>query len=156
MSDPNPNPAPSRTPEQRKRDVLARLDGDVDLWVATASSTGAPTMVPLSFLWHGGALLMSTRRTNPTARNVAPSGPMVVSLGQTRDVVLIEGTAEVVESAALDREAGEAFVAKMDGWDPRTTPPWVFIRLTPDSMKAWREENELGTRQLMRAGAWLV
>ncbi|GAA2227480.1 hypothetical protein GCM10010232_11430 [Streptomyces amakusaensis] len=147
---------PARTPEQRKRDVLAKLETEEDVWVATAAGAGEPTLVPLSFVWDRQTLLMSTRRTNPTARNVTPTGRMVLTLGHTRDVVLIEGTAEVVEGADLEPESAEAFTVKQQGWDPRLQKPWVFLRVTPSTVKAWREVNEIAGRDLMRDGVWLV
>ncbi|MBT2527090.1 pyridoxamine 5'-phosphate oxidase family protein [Streptomyces sp. ISL-99] len=146
---------PARTREQRKQDVLDRLAKDDDLWVATASPDGEPCLVPLSFVWDRDTLLMCTRRTNPTARNLTPAGEARVSLGHTRDVVLIEGAAEPVEGTELATESADAFTAKL-GWDPRDRKPWVYLRVTPRTVKAWREENELAERDLMRDGDWLV
>ncbi|MEV6399286.1 pyridoxamine 5'-phosphate oxidase family protein [Streptomyces sp. NPDC051907] len=146
---------PARSPEQRKQDVLARLEKDEDVWVATASSDGEPCLVPLSFVWDQGTLLMCTRRVNPTALNLSPRGRAVVTAGHTRDVVLIHGDAELVEGSDLAKESADAFTAKL-GWDPRDRRPWVYIRITPRTLKAWREENELADRALMRDGAWLV
>lgn len=48
------NAEPARSREQRKQDVLNRLEKDDDAWVATASADGVPTLVPLSFVWDGG------------------------------------------------------------------------------------------------------
>lgn len=31
----------------------------------------------------------------------------------------------------------------------------VYLRVKPHSVKAWREENELPGRELMRDGVWL-
>lgn len=146
---------PARSREQRKQDVLTRLEKDEDVWVATASGAGEPLLVPLSFVWHAGALLMSTRRTNPTARNLTPHGRARLSLGPTRDVVLIDGTAEAVEGRALPADAADAFAAKL-GWEPRDREEWIYLRVTPRTVKTWREENELPDRLLMRAGTWLV
>ncbi len=146
---------PARAPEQRKQDVLDRLEQDIDAWVATASPDGLPCLVPLSFVWDRGALLMATRRGNPTAVNVTPSGPARVSLGHTRDVVLVDGTAQVVEGVDLPTGSADAFTAKL-GWDPRARSSWVYLRVTPDTVRAWREVNELAGRQLMRDGEWLV
>lgn len=147
---------PARGREQRKQDTLDRLRQDDDAWVATASADGVPTLVPLSFLWDedNGTLVMATRRTNPTAVNVTPDGPIRVTLGHTRDVVLIEGGANIVEGADLPPATREAFAAKLR-WDPRT-PVWVFLRITPHTVRAWREVNELADRDLMLAGTWLV
>ncbi|MFB9390883.1 pyridoxamine 5'-phosphate oxidase family protein [Streptomyces coeruleoprunus] len=146
---------PARSREQRKQDVLTRLEKDEDVWVATAGGPGEPFLVPLSFVQHGGALLISTRRTTPTARNVSPRGRVRLSLGHTRDVVLIDGDAEAVEGPDLPREAADAFAETL-GWDPRDRAEWVYLRVTPRTVKAWREENELPDRLLMRNGTWLV
>ncbi|WP_137989357.1 pyridoxamine 5'-phosphate oxidase family protein [Streptomyces vilmorinianum] len=154
--------APPRPRARRKQDVLTLLDQEQDLWVATASAHDGPCLVPLSFVWDvpdgrsdSGTLLLCTRRTNPTARNLTPDGEIRLSLGHTRDVVLIEGSAEAVEGADLPKASADAFAAKLD-WDPRDRSAWIYLRVTPRSVKAWREENELAERVLMRDGAWLV
>ncbi len=146
---------PARGQEQRKQDALDRLEKDEDVWVATASADGVPCLVPLSFVYDRGTLLLATRRTNPTAVNVTPSGQVRATLGHTRDVVLIEGTAEIVEGADLSAESGKAFADKL-GWDVRERPAWVYLRVTPYAVKAWREVNELAERDLMLDGSWLV
>jgi hypothetical protein len=151
MTTPRP---PARSRAQRKQDVLARLAKDRDAWVATASADGRPTLVPLWFLWDRGTLVMCTRRTTPTARHVTPRGETVVTIGPATDVVHITGTAEIVETPDLAPESADAFATKL-GWDPRNCDPWVFLRITPRVVKAWREENEQPGRLLMRDGQWL-
>jgi nitroimidazol reductase NimA-like FMN-containing flavoprotein (pyridoxamine 5'-phosphate oxidase superfamily) len=51
-----------RTLAERKHDALQRLTADVDIGVATADGA-APYLVPLSFLWDGETLLLSTAQT---------------------------------------------------------------------------------------------
>jgi hypothetical protein len=42
------------------------------------------------------------------------------------------------------------------GFDPRTEPgDYVYLRVTPTEIRAWREANELSRRLLMRDGLWL-
>lgn len=144
----------ARSRKERRRDTLARLTDDKDSWIATASPDGQPCLVPLSFAWDGATLVMCTRRSNPTARNVASQGEVVVTLGHTRDVVHIEGTAEVVEGSALAKESADTFATKLR-WDPRNRQTWVYLRITPRVVKAWREENELKDRLIMSDGRWL-
>ncbi|MFF2137498.1 pyridoxamine 5'-phosphate oxidase family protein [Streptomyces sp. NPDC058193] len=146
---------PARDPEQRKQDALDRLERDEDAWVATASHDGVPCLVPLSFVWHGHTLLLATRRTNPTAVNLTPAGQVRITLGHTRDVVLLEGTAEAVEGADLPADSGDAFAGKLH-WDVRGHPAWVYLRVTPYTVRAWREVNEQTGRDLMLDGTWLV
>ncbi|WNI24834.1 pyridoxamine 5'-phosphate oxidase family protein [Streptomyces sp. ITFR-16] len=149
------HPEPPRSREQRTQDTLDRLEKDKDAWVSTASADGVPTLVPLSYVWHEGTLLMATRRTNPTAVNVTPAGQARIALGHTRDVVIIEATAEVVEGTDLPTAAGDAFATKFD-WDLRGRPAWVYLRFTPHAVRAWREVNEQPGRELMADGHWLA
>jgi hypothetical protein len=52
-------------------------------------------------------------------------------------------------------EVGDAFAAKT-GFDPRDQPnAYVYFRIRPERVQAWREANELEGRTLMRAGSWL-
>jgi Pyridoxamine 5'-phosphate oxidase len=146
---------PARTRAQRKADVLARLTGDVDLWVASADATGDAYLIPLSYYWDGAALTVSTPRASRTAVNLTRAGSARVALGQTRDVVLIDGTVEAL-TLGTDPELEEAH-AQASGFDPRTlTEEYVYLRITPRAIQAWREVNELAGRWVMREGEWLA
>ncbi|MGV9307286.1 MULTISPECIES: pyridoxamine 5'-phosphate oxidase family protein [unclassified Nonomuraea] len=146
----------ARTAEQRRKDTLARLENDVDAWVATADQEGGPYLMPLSFLWDGASLLLSTAAGNPTARNLVASGTARLALGHTRDVVLIEGSVETLEQAEISPELGDAFAVKT-GFDPRRLRGrYLYFRVRPRQVQAWREVNELEGRDLMRDGRWLV
>ncbi|MEU8331984.1 pyridoxamine 5'-phosphate oxidase family protein [Micromonospora sp. NPDC048839] len=144
-----------RTPQQRKQDTLARLDRDLDAWVASADRDGNAHLVPLSFLWDGVTLTLATTESSPTARNLRASGRVRMSVGTTRDVVLIDGTVETFSRVTVPVDLADAFAAKL--WDARVgTTPYAYLRVTPRRIQAWREENELAGRDLMRAGQWLV
>jgi hypothetical protein len=146
---------PPRTRPQRKQDTLNRLVQDEDLWVATANPDGTPYLIPLSFLWDGITLLISTPAASPTSRNLQSTGKVRVCIGPTRDVVLIEGTAHPIPAAELPADVGDAFATKT-GFDPRTlTTPYRYFHIRPQLLQAWRESNELTGRTLMRDGQWL-
>ena len=141
-----------RSAEQRKDDTLARLASDVDAWIATADSAGDAYLVPLSFLWDGAGLVVSTPRSSITARNLMRGGRIRVGLGEVRDVTMIDASAELVD----DEPTKDAFAAK-HGWDPREeTSDYGYFRIVPDRVQAWREVNELPGRTLMRDGTWLA
>jgi pyridoxamine 5'-phosphate oxidase-like protein len=147
---------PARSAQQRKQDTLARLEHDIDAWVATADpGTGTPYLLPLSFLWDGETLLFSTEDSSPTIRNLRATGKVRVSLGHTRDVILIDGTAELTAAPDLDAATADAFAAKA-GFDPRAAgTPFTYFRVRPRRLQAWREVNELSGRTLLRDGAWV-
>jgi nitroimidazol reductase NimA-like FMN-containing flavoprotein (pyridoxamine 5'-phosphate oxidase superfamily) len=147
-------PAPPRSRSQRTADALERLRGDVDLWVASANADGEAYLVPLSYHWDGSTLTIATPSASPTARNLLRAGRVRVALGQTRDVVIVEGTIEALRIGA-DPELEDAH-ARSAGFDPRTLrDEYVYLRITPQEIQAWRESNELDGRVLMRDGAWL-
>ena len=142
--------------EERLRDTRARLESDVDLWVATAGAPAGVHLIPLSYLWDGTAFIISTPRASVTGRNLLADGRVRLGLGPTRDVVVVEGIAEPVDLADLGPDAGNAFATKT-GFDPRELDePYQFFLIRPRRIQAWREANELRGRDLMRDGRWLA
>ena len=130
---------------------------DVDFWVATADpATGVAYLTPLSFLWDGTDLLLSTPADSLTGRNLQASMRARLGLGLTRDVVMIDGTvAEILEAAQIEDGLGDEFAAKT-GFDPRKQADrYLYFRIRPVRVQAWREADELAGRVLMRAGEWL-
>jgi hypothetical protein len=71
--------------------------------------------------------------------------------------------------ARLGAAVADVWVATTDGVRPfpvpltmawvgerEAGPPYLFAVLRPERIEAWREENELTGRRLMRDGVWLV
>ena len=147
---------PARSAETRKQDTLRHLTEDVDAWVSTASADGTPYLMPLSFIWTDDTVLLSTALNNPTSRNLQASPTVHLAFGETRDVILMIGTAEAIKPADLSTELGDAFAAHA-GFDPRTLKsPYLYFRVHPIQIQAWREVNEIADRTLMQDGTWLV
>ena len=68
--------------------------------------------------------------------------------------MIVEGALEAVPIGA-DPEREDAH-ARATGFDPRTlSEEYVYLRITPRTIQAWREANELAGRLLMRDGRWL-
>jgi hypothetical protein len=61
--------ADPRSSARRRRDTEHRPTHDIDVWVASGSSDGAPYLVPLCFDWDGETLLVAT----PTPLSLASS-----------------------------------------------------------------------------------
>jgi hypothetical protein len=144
----------ARSRSQRRIDTVAKLQSQVDLWVASADEAGRAYLVPLSYYWDGSSLTVATPRASRTARNLMRAGWARVALGPTRDVVIIEGPVEEIPTGSDTRH--EDAHARAAGFDPRTlADEYVYLRITPHEIQAWREANELEERQLMRGGEWL-
>jgi hypothetical protein len=140
---------------QRKANTLSKLATEIDIWVATASGSGTPCLVPLSFAWIDGRIILATPRGNRTTRNISETGAARLALGPTRDVVSLAGEAKVIEMDALDK-ADAARYAEKTGWDPRSDESLVWIDFRPGCIQAWREVNEIEGRTVMEDGQWLV
>ena len=147
----------ARPRDQRVKDTLELLQTEVDVWIATASATGRPYLVPLSFYWSGEAVIVTTQRSSRTARNFAGTGRARAAIGQTRgEVVVIDARVEEIP-VGENVELEEAYVRATD-FDPR---PWdvgyTFFRLIPERIQAWRGDDaeELRDKDLMRDGVFL-
>ncbi len=114
-----------RSRAQRKADTLGLLRTEVDCWVASADEMGNAHLVPLSHYWDSAALVLATR-----------------------DVVLVDGrVTEGADDATADAHTEHT------GFDARTEPgDYVYLRVTPTEIRAWREANEVSGRLLMRDG----
>lgn len=153
MSEALPDPRPLT---QRRTDTEHRLAHDVDVWVATASASGEPHLVPLSFDWDGQALLIATPVGSITGRNLAAARRARLALGHTRDVCMIDGDIEVIELEDLGDDRAERFVERTE-FDPRReSTRYAWFRIAPTRIQAWREVNEMPQRLLMRDGVWLA
>ncbi|MFI8349972.1 pyridoxamine 5'-phosphate oxidase family protein [Streptomyces sp. NPDC085596] len=144
-----------RDPAERRRDTLDRLGTERDVWLSTSHPTHGPHQVPLWFAWDGEALWMCTGATSATARNVGEEPRVRLSLPDTFDVVLLQGVAELHPAEEAPADAADAFMAKF-GWDPRTEEAgYVYLRVEPTTVRAWRGERELRGRVIMRDGVWV-
>ncbi|QIB47050.1 pyridoxamine 5'-phosphate oxidase family protein [Streptomyces aureoverticillatus] len=141
---------------ERTRDTLRRLTGERDIWLATSHPEHGPHQVPLWFWWDGDAVWMCTGEKSATARNALAEPRVRLSLPDTFDVVLLRGDAECFPAREVPAEAADAFTAKF-GWDPRTEEaPFLYIRVAPRSVLAWRGEAELRGRVILREGEWVA
>jgi general stress protein 26 len=144
-----------RTTSERIENVLALLASELDAWVASADPDGAGYVIPLTFFWDGTALIFATPETSRTARNLQRVGRVRIGLGQTRDVVMIDGRVELI-AIADDPALAEGFARNTD-FDPRLeTPAYVMIKVIPEKIQSWRTAAELSGRDVMKNGAWLA
>lgn len=143
-----------RLAAERRRDTLERLVTERDLWVSTAHPDHGPHQVPLWFLWDGQAVWMCTSATSATVRNLREEPRVRLALPDTFDVVLLQGEAECFSGQDVPEDAADAFAAKF-GWDPRAEEgSFVYVRVVPKTVRAWRGEPELRGRVVMRDGIW--
>lgn len=126
--------AEPRSRQERIANTLRRLENDSDAWVASTDAE-RPWLAPLSFLWRDEQLLLATDAATPTATNAATFPQLRLALGDTRDVVIVQGQARLAPATDLTDEEAGAYQAK-HGSDPRT---WAdsLLRLRPSRILAW-------------------
>ncbi|KFU76754.1 pyridoxamine 5'-phosphate oxidase family protein [Amycolatopsis lurida] len=148
--------SPPRKPLQRKSDVLELLRSETTAWLATGDTDG-PHLVPLLFHYNGEVLTFATFANSRTVTNVAATARARAAIGQHYDVVMIDGSMEIIEPDAIDPAIADPFASLLRGGpDPRHTPGFVYLQLTPTRVQAWRSFAELRGRTLMNSGRWLV
>jgi PPOX class probable F420-dependent enzyme len=92
-----------------------RLRADWIVWLCTVRPDGRPHAVPVWFLWDGQTFLIFSQPEKQKLRNLRPNPHVTLALDDTKrgnddDVVVAEGTAELLASAdnpalALQRAA---------------------------------------------------
>lgn len=139
----------------RKADVLAALDKQGHYWLATASVSGKPHVIAVSGWWDGTDLVVTTLGSSKTARNLAMSQMATLAGGDPSDAIVIQ--AQMIESADVEKATAlaEGFEKAM-GWDPREMEGWMFFRLRPIQIQAFRGYDEIGNRDVMLRSRWVV
>jgi hypothetical protein len=148
----------TRSPEERKADALAKLTAvNANVWVASASPTGAVHLVPVSHTWNGNQIVLATEPGSRTVANLTGNPRVRLALGDTRDVVVIDAVLlETVPKSNAPVALAEAYAAQAD-WDPRTAGgDYVYLVLGPERIQVWREAEDLAGRTVMRDRAWVA
>jgi hypothetical protein len=145
-----------RSPAQRKADAIGKLEGDLDVWVATGDEDGGAHLVPLSLCWHAGQVVVAVSAASRTGRNAARSGRARLALGTSRDVVMVDATAAVVPQTEADPDLVAVYRTRT-GWDPgEEDGEWTYVLLRPQRIQVWCDVAEIPGRTVMRGGVWLA
>src|SRR6266571_3244958 len=127
-----------RDVESRKRDVIAALEKQGKYFLVSADVAGRSHVIAVSAWWDGHELVVTTNGSSRTARNLAMN-PYV-----NLDSSAVEDSAELASG----------FQRAM-GWDPREMDGWMFYRLRPTRIQAFRGYDEIEGRDVMVRSRWL-
>ncbi|HEY3086318.1 MAG TPA: pyridoxamine 5'-phosphate oxidase family protein [Candidatus Dormibacteraeota bacterium] len=139
----------------RKADVLAALEKQGKYWLVSADVAGRPHVIAVSAWWDGDELVVTTNGSSITARNLAMNPVVKLAGGDPSDAIVID--AAVIDSSGVEDSAELAggFKAAM-GWDPREMDGWMFFRLRPTRIQAFRGYDEIEGRDVMVRSRWLA
>jgi Pyridoxamine 5'-phosphate oxidase len=113
--------------------------------VATTGSDGTPHVVPLWFVWQGGALFLNSTLGNPTVENLIRTGQAaaVIDDGQSYDVLrgaVLTGAAGRADGDPRLPEVERMWSEKYLGGGDLPYRRWrnrVWLRLTPARIASW-------------------
>src|SRR6266481_794328 len=105
-----------RDTQTRKADVLAALEKQGQLWLATADVGGRPHVIAVAAWWDGTDLVVTTTGGSRTARNMAMNPLVTLAGGDPSDAIVIQ--AQVIESRDVEdsHQLAEEWKAAL-GWD---------------------------------------
>jgi general stress protein 26 len=125
--------------------AVERLTKARNYWVATTRPDGRPHAMPVWGIWLEGAFFFGSGRNSAKTRNLAANPAIVVHLESGDETVILEGLAEHVLDAELERRVDEVYGAKYD-FTPDSSgesDPWFVLR--PRRAYAWLERDYPGT-----------
>jgi hypothetical protein len=140
----------------RKKDVLAALEAQGHYWLVTAELGGRPHVIGVSGWWDDGQIVVATVGSSRTARNMAMNPLVKLAHGDPADAIVIE--AQMIDSRAVEDSSDLAagFAAAV-GWDPREVGGgWMFFRLRPTRIQAFRGYDEIQDRDVMVRSRWVI
>jgi PPOX class probable F420-dependent enzyme len=124
-----------------------RLRTNIIGWLTTVGSDGRPYTVPVWFLWDGNVALIFSQPQKQKIRNLRKNARVTLALDETKqgeDVVIVEGTAEVLDtpdiSATLPAyvEKYGAMIQNMGSTPESMAADYSLgIRVTPTKFKSW-------------------
>ena len=97
-------------------DIQARLDDELIVWMTTVNAGGQPQTSPVWFLVQGESIVIYSLDGTPRTRNIRANPLVSLNLNSTRsgaEVVVIEGTAEIISEGPPAHEDGE-YVTKFE------------------------------------------
>jgi hypothetical protein len=147
---------PLRDVATRKKDVLETLAKNGRFWLGTADPTGKPHVIAVSAWWESEEFVVATLGSSRTARNIEMNPRVTMATGAFNDAIVIH--AQMIESRAVEDspDLAKGFKAVM-GWEPgEVGPGWIFLRLRPTKIQAFRDYEEIEGRDVMLRSRWLA
>ncbi|MBB5789052.1 pyridoxamine 5'-phosphate oxidase family protein [Jiangella mangrovi] len=147
-------PTTAPRPLAERRDVARhRLATHYRLWLATGSDGHGAHLIPVSFVRDGACLVMATFDRSRTMANLRANPRARAAIGDTDDVVVVDGVVSIVEVPDVDTTVADRYAQVSH--DPRRIPGFRYLYLRPERIQVWNGFHEFGGRTVMLDAAWL-
>jgi len=146
---------PLAVPADPAARIRAFLEHESVVWLATAGTGGRPSLVPVWFLWDGGAILVASKPGARKVRNIRSNSEVMLALGDADedfDVGLVEAKAELVDiptrallSAGLHAKYGRRMAAIGLSPEEFATTYSQVVRIDPSNWLHWHGRTPRST-----------
>ena len=121
----------------RWRAIEARLGRETTIWLSTVRPDERPHLVPVWFVWFDEKVYVATSSHSVKYDNLHHNQNVALSLGDTYNVVVLEGEAHAADRNLTEKVA-EFFHHKYD-WDFRAdkNDNWRLVEVTIHKILAW-------------------
>ncbi len=92
--------------------VDAWLRGFRSIWVSTTRPDTRPHSVPVWYLWDGENIYFASNKSSQKAKNLTTQREVVVHAGDGDDVIILEGTTEIVTDPCEWQQINNAYMEK--------------------------------------------
>jgi len=125
-----------------------RLHSDLIGWLTTVGVNGRPYTVPVWFLWEEGeTILIFSQPNKQKVKNLQHNPRITLALDESKkgeDVVIVEGTAELLPEPAIELMTSVYIDKYKDGlkdlgWTAEAMAAnfSLSIRITPTKIRSW-------------------
>lgn len=120
-------------------ELLDHFDKVMIVSIATVKSSGAPHIVPVSFVHHKGKVYINTSNRSARYRNIMHENRVALSFIDGSRVVLLEGIADVAgeTSKFSGGEVDQAFIRKY-GRPRKVTAYSVMVEIRPTKVFTYK------------------
>ena len=144
-----------RSTAQRRADVLATFEQHGHAWLATAAGS-VPHVIVTQVVWDGESIVVATRGSSRTARNLDESQAGRFAFGDSDDAIVVDVELAKSLPATVAGDTGATF-QRAAGWDPaKQGADWRYFVLRPSRIQAYRGYGEIEGREVMKDGRWLA
>ena len=113
-------------------------------------------MIVSATAWDGESIVVATRESSRTARNLDEKQAARLAFGTSDDAVLVDVELAASLPTSGGGDAGATF-REAARWDPAEQgPDWRYYVLRPVRIQAYRGYGEIHGRDVMRDGDWLA
>jgi PPOX class probable F420-dependent enzyme len=123
-------------------EVVSRLRKATTYWVITINPDGSPHATPVWGNWIGDAVYFSCGDATQKARNLARDPRVTIHLDADQGVVVMQGVANRVDDARLERRITAAMRAKYGATEIPDTAAELhgsYYEVRPSRVLAWVE-----------------